>query len=149
VSIAGVFANHKDDCVGMHVISFSAPHRCSCCTFPGARVPPAASRPGRSHKFRHARCESQMLTHGFVPAMARFCGFPLGRLTEACFSGCSRHSYPDFAISYFLLRTFRNSFLLKLIWNSGAANQLLIVLCANHAIRPGNAQKSQNRQCGD
>jgi hypothetical protein len=39
-----------------------------------------------------------------MPAMARFCGFPLGRLTEECFSGCSRYSYPDFAISYFLLR---------------------------------------------
>jgi hypothetical protein len=32
-----------------------------------------------------------------------FCGFPLGRLTEERFSGCSRHSYPDFATSYFLL----------------------------------------------
>src|ERR1700741_5266069 len=95
--------DRKDDCVDMLVISSSAPHRCSCCTFPGARVPRAASRPGRSHEFRHARCESQMLAHGFVPTMARFCGFPLGRLTEECFSRCSRHSYQDFAISYFLL----------------------------------------------
>src|SRR5260370_8163531 len=67
--------DRKDDCVGMHVISSSAPHRCSCCTFPGARVPPAATRPGRSLEFRHARCESQIHPPGFVPTIAPFCPF--------------------------------------------------------------------------
>src|SRR6266478_3312974 len=54
-------SDRKDDCVDMRVISSSAPHRFSCCTSPGARVPPAASRPGRSREFRHARCGSQRL----------------------------------------------------------------------------------------
>src|ERR1700752_2800082 len=84
--------DRKDDCVGMHVISSSAPHRCSCCTFPGARVPRAASRPGRSHEFRHARCESQTLAHEFLPKMAHCCDFLPRRLTEECFLTWSEHS---------------------------------------------------------
>src|ERR1700756_5758966 len=96
--------DRKDDCVDMGVISFLAPHLCSCCTSPGARVPPAASRPGHNREFRHARCESQTLAHEFLPKMAQCCDFLPRRLTEECFSGRSRHSYPDFAISYFLLR---------------------------------------------
>src|SRR6267154_1163141 len=82
----------KDDCVDMRVISSSAPHLCSCCTSPGARVPPAASRPGRSREFRHARCESQTLAHEFLPKMAHCCDFLPRRLTDECFLAWSEHS---------------------------------------------------------
>src|SRR2546430_15866365 len=41
--------DRKDDCVDMRVISSSAPHPCSCCTFPGARVPRAGEEIGRAH----------------------------------------------------------------------------------------------------
>src|ERR1700740_384495 len=95
--------DRKGDWVDKRVISSSAPHLCSCCTFPGARVSPAASRPRRRHEFPRARCESQMLAHEFLPKMAHCCDFLPRCLTEECFSGCSRHLYPDFAISYFLL----------------------------------------------
>src|SRR5260370_18562073 len=91
--------DRKDDCVSMPVLSSSAPHRCSCCSFPGARVPRAASRPVRSHEFRHVRCESRTLADGFLPGMARSCHFPPGRLAEGCFLPCSEHPCLDFAIS--------------------------------------------------
>src|SRR5258707_7892147 len=74
--------DRKNDCVDMQVISFSALRRCSCCTSPGARVPPAASRLGRSHEFRHARCESQMLFDGFRPGLARSLPLLQGHPTE-------------------------------------------------------------------
>src|SRR5258707_5135237 len=86
------FCDRKNDCVDMLVISSSAFHRCSCRTFPGARVPPAASRPGRSREFRHARCESQTLAHEFLPKMAYRCDFLSRRLTEECFLTWSEHS---------------------------------------------------------
>src|SRR5690348_8085556 len=89
----------KDDCVDMRVISSSAPHLCSCCTSPGARVPPAASRPGRSHEFRHARCESQMLDDGFRPGLARSLPLLQGHPTEKRFLGCSEYSFSALAIS--------------------------------------------------
>src|SRR6266851_711698 len=84
--------DRKNDCVDMLVISSSAFHRCSCCTLPGARVPPAASRPGRSREFRHARCESQTLAHEFLPKMAHCCDFLPRRLTDECFLTWSEHS---------------------------------------------------------
>src|ERR1700747_1591679 len=84
--------DRKDDCVDMRVISSSAPHLCSCCTSSGARVPPAASRPGHNREFRHPRCESQMPAHEFLPKMAHCCDFLPRRLTEECFLTWSEHS---------------------------------------------------------
>src|ERR1700752_1756794 len=81
------------------VIFFSAPHLCSCCTSPGARVPPAASRPGHNREFRHARCESQTLAHEFLPKMAQCCDFLPRRLAEECFLTWSEHSYAGLANS--------------------------------------------------
>src|SRR4029077_5721732 len=82
----------KDACVDIRFLSSSAPHRCSCCTSPGARVPPAASRPGHNREFRHARCESQTLAHEFLPKLAHCCDFLPRRLTEECFLTWSEHS---------------------------------------------------------
>src|SRR5260221_1001903 len=74
-----------------HLNSFLLLFRCSY-TFPGARVPPATSRPGRSREFRHARCGSQTLAHEFLPKMAHCCDFLPRRLTEECFLTWSEHS---------------------------------------------------------
>src|SRR5260221_9874522 len=49
-----------------YLSSFLLLFRCSY-TFPGARVPPATSRPGRRREFRHARCGSQTLAYGSPP----------------------------------------------------------------------------------
>src|SRR5258705_8280091 len=75
-------SDRKDGLVDMGVIFSLAPHRCSCCTSPGARVPPSASRPGRSREFRHARCGSQRLDDGFRPGLARSLPLLQGHPTE-------------------------------------------------------------------
>src|SRR6476660_5636603 len=81
------------------LICFSDPRRCYGCTFLGARVAPAASRPGHSREFRHVRCESRTLADGFLPRMARSCQCPPRRLTEGCFLPRSEHPCLDLAIS--------------------------------------------------
>jgi len=52
------------------------------CTFPGARVRPASSHPGRDREFRHARCKCRKLAYGFPRATVGFCsplaGYPIG-----------------------------------------------------------------------
>src|SRR5713226_7576665 len=62
----------KHDCVDVYVISFSSPHRYSCCISPEARVPPAANRPAHNRELRHVRGESQTLAGGFLPRLDLF-----------------------------------------------------------------------------
>src|SRR6202030_2745785 len=103
-----LFSPHLVIRIGEHsrtdkeVISFSNPHRCSWRTFPGARVPPASSRPGRIREFRHVRCESQRLADGFLYGTARCCLFLLERPAEHLVAS-SEHQWLDFVTSWCLL----------------------------------------------
>src|ERR1700760_1128695 len=85
-----------------HLIVLALPRRCSCCTFPEARVPPGASRPssypGRNHE-RHVRCESQALADGFRPELARPCLFLPECPADECRSTGCRRPWLDLAIS--------------------------------------------------
>src|SRR5216683_3864798 len=72
----------KHDCVDVYVISFSSPHRYSCCISPEARVPPAANRPAHNRELRHVRGESQTLAGGFLPRLDRSGLFLLRPPTE-------------------------------------------------------------------
>src|SRR5580704_11331329 len=84
------------------LISLLRLHRYSCCSFPGARVPPAATRRGTRpsrKRDRHVRCESHALADGFRPGLARSCLFLPERPTDECLStGCER-PWLGFAIS--------------------------------------------------
>jgi hypothetical protein len=63
--------DNKCDGADVYVISFSPPHRYSCCISPEARAPPAADRPARDREFRHVRGDSQTLAGGLLPTLFR------------------------------------------------------------------------------
>src|SRR5580704_1455037 len=78
------------------------PRRCSCCAFPGARVPPAATRRGTRpsrNRDRHVRRESQAFADGFRPGLAHSCPFLPERATDECLSACCERPSLGFAIS--------------------------------------------------
>src|ERR1700722_559694 len=81
---------------------FRVTRESSCRTFPGVRVPPAAThrgaRPDRNRD-RHVRCESQALADGFRPTLARSCLLLPDRPTENGLAVGFEHSRPDLVIS--------------------------------------------------
>src|SRR4029077_19595463 len=80
---------------------FRVTRQSSCCTFPGARVPPAARRPGSSPgriHHRHARRESPTLADGFLPGMARSRLFGSAPPSESLLA-CSEDSWLGLLIS--------------------------------------------------